>query len=246
MIRIRRIALEISNQLARSRCFSLAALMGLLGPGVAPAQTIIHNATADFVMNLPNPNGVWTYGYTLDLASSLTPFAGYLDDTSALFFGWRTDLSLGAPGIFKNYGTSPGFGILPGQVSLHPGPNGEYAVLRFTAPAEGSYAVDAQFFAGDSGTTDATIVLNQQTASPEFYFPNTDTNPVANRTFDLVAGAKLDFAVGYLGSFFSDNTPFTVVIAFTPIPEPGTLSLLALGILLLVARHVSGRAKRQR
>ena len=39
------------------------------------AQTILYDATADFTPNLPNPNGVWAYGYTTDLSAALTPFA---------------------------------------------------------------------------------------------------------------------------------------------------------------------------
>ena len=94
-----------------------AAAMGLALIGVA--QPVIYDATADFTPGLPNPNGVWSYGYTTDLSTALTPFASYGADATA--FGWSTNLSLGAPSIFKLTGPFVG-GTAPGDLILHPGP----------------------------------------------------------------------------------------------------------------------------
>jgi hypothetical protein len=214
--------------LLRRSCAAAAACLALAGS----AQPVIYDATADFTVNVPNPNGVWAYGYTTSLSTALTPFAEYVSDANA--FVWRTNLSLGAPGIYKVTATFPVNSVAPGQLALHPGPGGEYAVLAFTAPAAGQYALNAQFFPGDSGATDATIVLNGNTATPAFYFPSTDVNPVATGNFALALGDQVRFAVGFAGSFISDSTPLTATLTFSPVPEPGTLALLGLGGIIVV------------
>lgn len=200
--------------------------MGLAVVGFA--QPVLYDATADFTVNVPNPNGVWAYGYTTDLSvTTLTPFAGYSSDANA--FAWVTNISLGTPSIYKVTTASPINGVAPGQLALHPGPTGEYAVLAFTAPATGQYALTAQFFAGDSGLTNALIVINGDTASPAFSFPDTGVNPVASGNFSLALGDQVRLAVGAPGSFLFGSTPLTATLTFTPVPEPGAFALLALG-----------------
>jgi hypothetical protein len=192
---------------------------------VCAAKPLIYDATADFTPDLPNPNGVWAYGYTTDLSAALTPFAGYSSDATA--FGWSTNLALGTPAIFKVTGSFNG--LAPGQLALHPGPSGEYAVLAFSVPAAGHYVLNAQFLAGDSGETDAAIVFNFISGSTPVVLPfgSTNGNPVLTN-FDLFLdqGDQVRFAVGSFGSFLSDSTPVTATLTFSPVPEPGAFALL--------------------
>ena len=48
----------------------------------------------------------------------------------------------------------------PGRLSFHPGPKGEYAVVRWTAPRPASYDVQADFLAIDQATTTDVHVLH--------------------------------------------------------------------------------------
>ena len=202
--------------------------MGLALVGIA--QPVIYDATADFTPDLPNPNGVWSYGYTTDLSTALIPLANYTTSIGTIppgdAFGWFTDVSLRVPTIFKYIAATPGFGLAAGQLVLHPGPTSEFAVLAFTAPAAGQYVLNAQFFAGDSGGTDATIVLNGNTASPVVYFPDTGVSPMFTGSLALAQGDQVRFAVGNAGSFIADSTPLTATLTFSPIPEPGASALL--------------------
>ncbi len=195
--------------------------MGLTVVGVA--QPVIYDATADFTPDLPNPNGVWAYGHTTDLGTALTSFASYSSDATA--FGWSTNLSLGTPSVFKLTGPFVG-GTSPGDLILHPGPAGEYAVIAFTAPAAGQYALNARFFVGDIGGTDATIILNGNTVSPVAYFPDTGVNPMITGSLTLAQGDQVRFAVGAPGSFLFGSTPLTVTLTYSPVPEPSASALL--------------------
>ena len=222
------------------RAFSLSGLL-LAAAAPAPAQTVTYNATIDFTPGLPNPNGVWFYAYTANLAGTLTPFAAYSLNSSAQVYSWSTNLSAGAPAIFFNFGRSTINGLPPNELALHPGPTGEYAVLSFNAPAAGTYEVTAQFFAGDTGLTDATIVLNGQASSPIFFAANTGTNPAYSGSLILNLGDRVDFAVGAPVSFFSGTTPIAVNLTLVPIPEPSSLLSLLLGVPLVV---IWGRRRR--
>ena len=100
------------------------------------------------------------------------------------------------------------------QVALHPGPNGEYSVLRWTAPEAGRHAVAAIFTGLFHATTDTHILHNGR---PHFSAllnlqgrPNAATN---TSELDLAKGDTLDFVVGWgNGSYGSDSTALSVTI----------------------------------
>lgn len=54
----------------------------------------------------------------------------------------------------------------PGRLAFHPGPKGEYSVVRWTAPKTAEYTVDATFLAIDADTTTEVHVL--QNGQPVF------------------------------------------------------------------------------
>ena len=113
-----------------------------------------------------NPNGVWQYGWSATLGS---PFV--LSTDPAVRDGvdtWRGDLAAdGNPGEYHN-GTT---GVLvlgntavlgPGQFALHPGPGGEFAVVRYVAPETGAASIESLFTGLDTfgTTTDVHVLLN--------------------------------------------------------------------------------------
>jgi len=196
------------------------------------AQAASYDATADF-QTLSNPGSVWSYGYSSSAGAgyALTLF----DTASASVWSMGGYNTLGTPAAFVNTGASAN-GVATGQLGLHPGPlaNGDVAILRFTAPTAGSYAVTGQFFAGDIGSMQGLIILNDDATHPLQVFGNTtDASVFAPLTLTLAAGAHVDFAVGNNGSFYYGSTPLSVQINSTPVPEPSSYALLLGGLGML-------------
>ena len=99
-------------------------------------------------------------------------------------------------------------------MAVHPGPRGEYSVVRWTAPAADSYAVEAAFQGLANATTDAHILHNGR---PLFEARlNLQGHPNAARhaaQLKLARGDTLDFVVGWgNGSYGSDSTALNATI----------------------------------
>ena len=206
------------------KAFSLAGMLM-----VANAHAAGYDAAADF-QTLSNPGGVWSYGY------SPSAGAGY---AMKLF-----DVASGSAWSMSNYSTlgAPANGVGTGQLALHPGPAAfaDLAILRFTAPTAGTYTVTGQFFAGDSGSMQGLIILNDDAPHPlQAFSSTTDASVFTPLTLSLAAGAHLDFAVGNNGSFLSGSTPLSVQIS--PVPEPSSYLLMLGGLALMAA--VDGRRR---
>src|SRR4051812_8812575 len=112
---------------------SIALLIVVAG---SVAQGAIYDATVDFTPGVMNPNGVWSYGYSLSTTPSTTPdgtfipAAFYGSDGDA--FGWQEFPSAPA-GFYKRISAALN-GVTLGQTFMHGGPFNEFAILRFTAP----------------------------------------------------------------------------------------------------------------
>ena len=120
------------------------------------ASAAVYDPATDFSASL-NPNGVWSYGYSLTLGGSQVPFGDRLNNNGADV--WFTELSSEhnrVPCIFHN----PTTGVValgptltplanPGGLALHPGQHDEFSVLRFTAPADNQYSIAGLFFGMD-------------------------------------------------------------------------------------------------
>ena len=212
------------------------SLAGLLASASAQAEG--YDATADFQV-LSNPGSVWSYGYS---PSAGAGYAMTLFDASSVS-GWFMSnySSLGTPAAFMNLG-APASGVATGQFALHPGPAafGDLAVLRFTAPTAGDYAVAGQFFAGDTGSMAGLIILNDDAVHPlQSFSDTTDASIFAPLTLSLAAGAHLDFVVANNGNYLFGSTPLSVQI--DAVPEPSNYLLLLSG--LGVMAYVSGRRR---
>ena len=156
-----------------------------------------------------NPSGVWSYGwkkkFTGKFFFALTAFT----DPPNLS-GWCS--ASGLPVISHSLRTIPLLMSGPNQIlvppralQLHPGPEGEYAVLRFTAPVDGAYRVSGQFSAlddnGSGTTTDVWVVPNDDKTAA--YSSTIDfkaghiSASFTSRSFQLKKGDTIDFEVGY-------------------------------------------------
>lgn len=185
-----------------------------------PPPPVTYNAESSFSI-AANPNGVWSYGYSPQGGAgySMIPFdlpstAGFF---SSGFLIWQKSgyVSSGTPSAFKNAGSTRQYQLDPGQMALHPGPapHGDYAILRFTAPSEGIYAVEGQFFAGDIYPMSGRVVLNGNFSLPLQSFDNTtDSSVFTFAPVAMLAGQTLDFVVGNNGNFLYGTTPVKAVI----------------------------------
>ena len=155
-----------------------------------------------------NPSGVWSYGWKKTLTDRfllmLTP---YNDPPSR--YGWCN--ASGLPLISQMLRPVPVLMNGPNRVLsppralwMHPGLNGEYAVLRFTAPSDGTYRVSGQFYALDDNATGTTtdVWLLQNNENSTFsgkvdYYGGAKSASFTSTVFPLKKGDTLDFQVGY-------------------------------------------------
>ena len=102
----------------------------------------------------------------------------------------------------------------PRQVALHPGPRGQYSVVRWTSPMADRHSIAATFIGLFKATTDVHLLHNGR---PQFTAQlNMGGNPnTATHTSDLALGKgdTIDFVVGWgNGSYGSDSTALTATI----------------------------------
>ena len=219
----------------------------VIAAALALSSAVVHaasfNPSADFSLS-GNPNGRWSYGYSQTLGGPLIPHATS-GSNSGLDF-WNTDISIGLPWVAHNSTALPmnwagTTTVAPGALSLHPGPNGQVAILRFTAPSTGQYAINGAFFGQDyigPTTTDVHLLLNGSSIF-DGVVSDFGTSQPFNITTALTAGSRLDFAVGFGSNqtYLYDSTGLAATI--TQVPEPTTLVLagVAVGLLCLSRRR---------
>ena len=217
---------------------------GFLRPcGICRGGTV-YDAAADLtkesVAAHVNPNGPWSYGYRASAVSSdFTPFtsAGVSAPWRAVtenVQGWWLGSDDGgnpspaAPFVLKNMGTAPVAStyhpyshqtLQPGAMYVHPaGGDNAYVVVRWTAPAPGTYLLETVFTGLDSRgtTTDVHVGINGRAvfAADIRGGLQAATNVQAySTTVSVSAGDKIDFAVGPGGNGpVCDSTGFTAKI----------------------------------
>jgi len=200
-----------------TRAGLLMLVWGLTGP--VQAGTVVYDFVADYSTTVGNPNGVWKYGYEASNGGALVLYTAHSSNA------WLGNIGGdGTPAIWKNDTSSPAFGVAPGQVSLHPGPQNQPSIARWTAPSgiASSIQIDGQFFAGDSGSMQVGIFKNNNWASPLFQVTDHGSFSL---TQTVAAGDTIDFAV--YAWYAYGNTPLsariTATTAPTAVPEPSTL-----------------------
>lgn len=173
-----------------------------------------------------NPNGVWSYGWR----PTLTPGSTFTYDTpvtpppSSGFEAWVGNLaSDGNPSITYNptdhYILDRGTAFAnPGELIFHPGPNGEYSDVRFTAPYTGVFQVHSFWAARDlfAGGTDVEVAVNGAVIFNGSTGLN-KTDAFTSSALNLNQGDTIELLVGYgaNGTFFFDSTLLNVQIQGT-------------------------------
>ena len=198
-------------------------------PHAAADPIPVADVAADF-SRTNNPNGVWSYGWAVTLGSPfiLSSSPGARERIDA----WRGNLAPdGNPAAYHN-GTRDVIVVAtsaryePGQFGLHPGPNGEYAIVRYVAPITGEASIKSMFVSQDlfETTTDVHVLFNGAFVFDDFVEGVAGSSHVSfARRFSLRQGDTIDFAVGFgrNGTFFNDSTGLAATV--TPVPEPSTL-----------------------
>jgi len=101
-------------------------------------------------------------------------------------------------------------------MSFHPGPKGEYCVVRWTAPVNGLHDVEAEFRAIDRQTTTDVHILHNGVAVFDGFLRLNGAGGEARQRLplNLKAGDALDFVVGWgNGSHICDSTGLSVKVA---------------------------------
>lgn len=165
-----------------------------------------------------NPNGSWTYGYSLGApggdASALVVYQSTTTQGDVDCWYDQNNVALGAPAAcYNGSAAATSTGVDPGEAALHPGQNGEYSIARWTASVAGAYVVHVQFKAGDQGETNGMLVHDGVVL---WSVDMTSTNPTDDRTVTMAAGDTLDVAVGNDGDFLYDTTPTIFTIRSAP------------------------------
>jgi hypothetical protein len=108
-----------------------------------------YNAYDGFSL-VQNPHSVWSYGYMPIESTSFGAFAVFLtkfNDNVDGVHGWHEP----ALGFVKRIEADTTYGIASGNLVFQPGPNDEATAVRFTAPYDGYYVIDGEFYSGEEG-----------------------------------------------------------------------------------------------
>lgn len=231
---------------------SSLAVWLLLCPAAPRASADLFDAAKDFSFT-SNPNGDWSYGTTgttlngpFTLFSNVTIGSG----SSTGLNGWVGTVPMFGgefPIVAKNTNTTtitpPNQVLLPGDLFIHPGPDGSYAVVQFTAPTAGVFSLNTVFegraptnegFPAGT-TTDVHILLNGVSlfdGAVNGFGPSSDQSFATN--LNLHVGDVLEFAAGFGANqnFLNDTTGLDATIS-SVVPEPSSFGPAAIGMTAL-------------
>ncbi len=205
-----------------SRALTQAELQGIVAAGSAgKALPDTYDAAGDFSLT-GNPNGAWSYGWSATLGGAFTKDVSTRSNNPGPGLqSWDGPIDGFFPVISKNT-TNATVQIgsttwQPLEMVNHPGPGGEYSMVRWTAPAAGVVNVVAAFAGRDSATTDVHILRNNNVAEQVFngYVNGPGSAQSFVGTLTVQAGDTLDFVVGAGGNgYVSDSTAVAATISY--------------------------------
>ena len=212
----------------------LGILIGFAGANFTCATS--SDAYIDFSVTNGNPNGLWTYGWSTTLLSTLNLYTnGFADGNGILIWNDPSHISAGAPSVFANPSNTQQGVLPPMSAAFHPGASGEFSQYVWTAPSSGSFSISALFSPFDSGGTDVHILDNGVSLFSAQVSPG---NPQSfNGVIVVAAGDIISFAVGVGtdGTYNSDTTGIFATIQ--SVPEASTwVYLVGAGALMLVVK----------
>jgi len=132
--------------------------------------------------------------------------------------------------IARNTTNHVRYGVKPGELAFHPGPDRHLAVVRWTAPMSGTASIWGRFGEGDSGTVDVYVLKTDGDGKvTEILFKslNTAKDEDFKTTAKVFRGETIDFVVGNAGDWTGDSTPLQATIVLEPGPNPADLPVVA-------------------
>ena len=257
--------LRLITRKARFGVMLTLAAAGSIAALPAVAQT--YDANADYNTNLvtgTNPNGVWTYGWSTNPTSVLTPYTSHhvlniSNPPNANAWNDPSHIFGNIPGVYKNtgpdYPDDGNISIPAGALILHGGgPNGsggfenDFSQVVFTAPSDGNYALASTFQLRQHNVLPARVeVLENGTILFNDTLSSFLQSSSYSNTFHLNAGNTLDFAVGFASppaAVSGNSVKLSSTITAVATPEPGAIALLlsamAPALALLRRRRLAG------
>jgi hypothetical protein len=227
---------------------AIAILLGLV-VGTARLASAQYDPVLQF-SPINNPNGVWSYGYeSVPLGSPFILLTVPVPVPSApgpAIDSWQAP-AFGAVGVFHNGTpniqtvTTVGPEISqfdPGMLAMNTGPNNQYGIVQFTAPANGLYSIQGTFEGIDTAGTVSSVYLLHNNAvvtsgSVLGFGPGSDV-PLSTGPILLNFGDTLAYAVG--GGPFNSMTALIDAQVAAVVPEPSTYALLAFALVSFAVR----------
>lgn len=203
----------------------------VLGAASFSARAQDFDAARDFSLT-NNPNMAWSYGWrapgpgAFSLATLVTP------TMDPALFVWQgkpeNSFFYGVPHVMFNASSqqtaNASTTYRPRKITMVPGPVGELAIIRWTAPSAGNIRVEAEFTGRDPATTTtAFVLLGNET---RFLQAVNRFGPSGAAVFTtnvvVTAGDTIDFGINYGagGNWMFDTTEVEARITY--MSQPGT------------------------
>jgi hypothetical protein len=155
-----------------------------------------------------NPNGAWSYGHTSTLGGTFQLYPAGGGDCNVEFCGWGAGPTyLDQPTVLSN-----DYLKLIGTVELQPSGDGEYSVVRWTAPASAKFDVVGVFVGDrDCTSTDVHVLYNNKPIYNDRIICLFDPS-LFHFAAKLNKGDTLDYVVGNDSSSNDDATGLDITI----------------------------------
>ena len=214
------------------------ALVGALIT-VDSAHAVVYDAASAFEagwLTNSNPNGVWSYGYSLTPGGTLTLYTaqtpGANSPNQQMWIAPGVNCCVASPSVGFNNGPAFDDGNVAqaaNQINMVASVFQNLATeLVFTAPAAGTYSLSSTFFGDQRGINVGVDVLKNTTT----LFSGSVTSFGQAVPFDTIlslgAGDQVIFAVQQ--GFGTQNTGLDATLT-AAVPEPSTWAMMILGFL---------------
>jgi len=193
-----------------------------------------------------DPNGAWSYGYRSTVSSN--DFSLFSECTTSGYFGnpdaliWTVPPQESFFGVYKNFTgatlRSVDITFPTDELLLHPGFDGNFAIVRWTAPEDGLYQLATTFTSRyDGGDNEVYVVVNGSSVfHGTVHGPSVDPSQQSAAyaaTLPLDSGTTIDFLVGETAThWLGGEVGFTTQIR--EVPEPSTFVLVGIGAISLL------------